>query len=155
MAKMVFSRLYSKKPGFPSVPKFGLTRKPFLFNISCILYNHILILDTTHSHTHTHTHGQGDSAYSTFQQQEKHSFGKCRSFRGNVEYVEFWGPMLNQNVLLSAEMLNMLNVLGKLEGDPWPENSTYSTYQQKEAHFRKYVVFSVEMLKTLNSGAAC
>ena len=32
---------------------------------------------------------------STFQQ-------KDRSFRGNVEYVEFWGSMLNQNVLLSA-----------------------------------------------------
>ena len=39
---------------------------------------------------------------------------KCASFRGNVEYVEFWGPMLNRNVLLSAEMLNMLNVLGEI-----------------------------------------
>ena len=36
---------------------------------------------------------------------------RCRSFRGNVAYVEFWGPMLSQNVLLSAEMLNMLNML--------------------------------------------
>ena len=63
--------------------------------------------------------------------------------------------MLNQNALLSAEMLNMLNVWGKLEGDPWPENSTYSTFQQKEAHFRKNVVLSGEMLNMLNSGAPC
>ena len=37
-----------------------------------------------------------------------------KPFRGNAEYVEFWGPMLNQNVLLSAEMLNMLNMLNFL-----------------------------------------
>ena len=29
---------------------------------------------------------------------------------------------------------------GKFEGDPWPENSTYSTFQQKEAHFRINIV---------------
>ena len=44
-----------------------------------------------------------------------HLESKCASFCRNVEYVEY--------------------VLGELEGDPWPENSTYSTFQQKEAHF--------------------
>ena len=44
---------------------------------------------------------------------KKHILGKTWFlFRGNVEYVELWGPMVNQNVLLSAEMLNVLNVLG-------------------------------------------
>ena len=41
---------------------------------------------------------------------------------------------------------------GKLEGDPWPENSTYSTFPLKEAHFLKKMLLSGEMLNMLNSG---
>ena len=41
-------------------------------------------------------------------------------------------------------MLNMLNMLrrfwGELEGDPLAREFTYSTFQQKEAHFRINVV---------------
>ena len=35
---------------------------------------------------------------------------------------------------------------------PAERNSTYSTFQQKEPHFRKNVVVSAEMLNLLNSG---
>ena len=87
MATMAFFRGFIVKTGSP---KFGLTRKPFLFNISCMLYNHILILDTTHSHTH----GQGDSTYSTFQQKE----------------CDF-----SKNLILPGEMLNMLISGGPVE----------------------------------------
>ena len=86
---------------------------------------------------------------------------KCASCRGNIEYVESWGGMLNQNVLLSGEMLNMLNMLNAL-GRTWPnpppfllalpkpfnifnisavlsnmppQDSTYSTVPLKEAHY--------------------
>ena len=69
------------------------------------------------------------------------------------------GGLLNKNVLLSGEMLNMLNVLGKDLGTPPPlssssppKNSTYSTFPLKEAHFLKKMLLSAEMLNMLNSG---
>ena len=60
-------------------------------------------------------------------------------------------------MLLSGEMLNMLNVLGKI-GDPPlsssspPKKSTYSTFPLKEANFLEKVLLSAEMLNMLNSG---
>ena len=74
---------------------------------------------------------------------------KCASFCWNVEYVESCSMQSSEKALLSAEMLNMLNMLSVL----WPMRlplqtmgfngpkkhstySTYSTFQQKEAFFR-------------------
>ena len=64
---------------------------------------------------------------------------------------------MNQNVLLSAEMLNMLNVLGKPGPPPYllvlpPKNSTCSAFPLKEAHSLKKMFLSGEMLNMLNSG---
>ena len=61
-----------------------------------------------------------------------HVESKCVSFCRNVECVECFGE--------------------KLEGDPWPENSTYSTCQQKECDFSKNLILSGEMLNLSNSG---
>ena len=104
------------KTGFPSAPKFGLTRKPFL--ISLVYYTTIPLCWTPPIHTHTHTRSRGFNIFNISADKRRLLLGKMSFFRGNVEYVEFWGPMLNQNVLLSAEMLNMLNVLGEIRR--WP-----------------------------------
>ena len=92
---------------------------------------------------------------------ERNTFSqKSASFRGNVEYVESWGGMLNQNVLTTAEMLNMLNMLnvfGRARrkggfGQVLPKTFNIfnisperDTFSQKSASFRgnvEYVEFS-------------
>ena len=124
-------------------PNWGSLGNPSLL-MSLVCYTTVSLFWTP-PFTHTHTWSRVFNIFNI--SAERSTFWEnCRSFRANVKYAEFWGPMLNQNVLLSAETLNMLNAWGKLEGDPWPENSTYSTFQQKETHFRKNVILSGEML---------
>ena len=66
-------------------------------------------------------------------------FPKSASFCWNVEYVRSCWMPFPKKVLLSAEMLNMLNYFAS-SWSFWPpidpKNSTYSTSQQKEAHFQ-------------------
>ena len=70
---------------------------------------------------------------------------KCASFCWNVEYVRSCWMPFPKKVLLSAEKLNMLNMLNYF-GSIWSllafhrpkiiqHDSTYSTFQQKEAYF--------------------
>ena len=64
---------------------------------------------------------------------------KNASFCWNVEYVRSCWTPFPKKVLLSAEMLNMLNYFASiwsLLASHRPQTiSTYSTFQQKEAHF--------------------
>ena len=64
---------------------------------------------------------------------------------------------MNQNVLKTAEMLNMLNVLGELEERGGlakfsPEHSTYSTFPLTGTHFLSNVLLSGDMFNMLNPG---
>ena len=64
--------------------------------------------------------------------------------------------MLNQNVLLSAEMLNMLNVLGGARRRPQTKIIQHiQHFSRKTASFQKNIILSGEMLNMLNSGGAC
>ena len=75
-----------------------------------------------------------------FQGKEGFCFQKCL-FEGIVEYIEFWGGLLNQNVLLSWEMLNILilwNVLGRAWGPPPLFSSSPPTKIQNIQHFCKF-----------------
>ena len=77
--------------------------------------------------------------------QKEAFFQKCASFCWDVEYVRSCWMPFPKKMLLSAEMLNMLNMLNYF-GSIWSllafhrhkiiqHDSTYSTFQQKEAHF--------------------
>ena len=64
--------------------------------------------------------------------------------------------MLKENVLLSTEMLNVLNVLGGNEKvTPGQRIQHIQHFSRRKTHFRKDVVPSGEMLNMLNSGAPC
>ena len=111
------------------------------------------------------------TTYSTFFLKEAHFLKKC-FFQGRCWICWILGGLLNKNVLLSREMLTMLNmlkVLGRTWGPPpyllvlpktfnifnisaerstfWfnmgPQNSTYSTFSLKEAHFSKKSFFQL------------
>ena len=62
-------------------------------------------------------------------------FKKCVSFRGNVEYVKYVQKPLSKNVFLSAEMLNILNMLNIL-GTYWPHSKRVCKSQKHSTYFR-------------------
>ena len=108
---------------------------------------------------------------------------KNASFRGNVEYVEFWGACWIKMcffqgkcwicwicwmfwgepgdpppyLLVLPKTFNIFNIfnISAERSTFWfnmgPQNSTYSTFPLKEAHFLKKMLLSAEMLNMLNS----
>ena len=137
-------------------PNLGSLGKPFLFNISCLLYSHILILDTTHSHTRTHTHGQGDSTFSTFQQKKKALLGKLSFFQEKCWICWILGPPCWIKMCFFLQKCwTCWMFWGKLEGDPGQSIQHIQHFSRKKLYFRINVVLSGEMLNMLNSGAPC
>ena len=60
------------------------------------------------------------------------------TFWARLNYFPWKNHIFEKKMLLSAEMLNMMNHFASSgpSGFPWTQNnSTYSTFQQKEAHF--------------------
>ena len=88
---------------------------------------------------------------------KKPVFQKSVPFCGNVEYVEYVQKLFLKNMLLSAEMLNMLNMLNifwtyrPLLNTPsaW-EEPNIQHYSWKKHFFLKKMVLSAEMLNMLN-----
>ena len=62
-------------------------------------------------------------------------FQKISFFQGKCWICWILGGLLNKNVLLSGEMLNMLNVLGKAWGPPPPLSSSSPQKIQHIQHF--------------------
>ena len=58
-------------------------------------------------------------------------------FPRKLASYEFWGPMLNQSVLLSAEMFNMLNVLGGVRRRPQTKISNIFNISAERMRFFK------------------